>query len=313
MALAWSTFKAIPTLRNYTEAKDWHDHVNPIRGDAHGTRPVGRRDQKWFNIWDKRDAIHVGYGTDPESRQSLVSYHKDGTILVHKRNRWASASDNERLNRLLNSDVRTHQYDVWIGCAWYDGGVKRKGHLPLQCNGQRNWDAAPKTSVFTRDSEGSLVYLNYTYPVTHKPNKVRLKEAIEPLRSFITFAEGLRKLQGSDSLLLDVETRAEFFGWDAPWKDWNGVVHPRAKPAPTLLWGDEAAANREQFFKWATSDDHTDRMRAVVTMSNHDHLKPTLGFLKDMMFRTNPDELLEKTVQTSGTFVTDRYKRYFRG
>jgi hypothetical protein len=80
-----------------------------------------------------------------------------------------------------------------------------------------------------------------------------------------------------------------------------------------LLWGNEAAANREQFFKWATSDDHTDRMRAVVTMSNHDHLKPTLGFLKDMMFRTNPNELLEKTVQTTGTFVTDRYKRYIRG
>ena len=60
MALAWDTYRAIPMLNNYAEAKQHHDNIVPIRGDQHKLRPVGRRDQKWFNIWESKDAIHVG-------------------------------------------------------------------------------------------------------------------------------------------------------------------------------------------------------------------------------------------------------------
>lgn len=71
MAISWDTYYAIPSLKNYTEAKEHHDRVIPIRGDLHNTRPCGRRDQKWFSIWEAEDkSIVVGYGA--RDRKSVV-------------------------------------------------------------------------------------------------------------------------------------------------------------------------------------------------------------------------------------------------
>ena len=313
MALAWSTFVAIPTLRNYAEAKDWHDKVKPIRGDAHGTRPVGRRDQKWFNIWAKQNAIHVGYGTDPEKRQSIVSYHKDGTILVHKQNRWTSASENERLNRLLNSDVRTHQYDTWIGCAWYDGGVKRKGYLPLRHSGSRSWAGPEETSVFTRDAEGSLVYLNYSYPITHKLNRPAVKEALAPYQDFIDFADTVKRLQGG-KYDFSPQVIGEFFGWVEGKTYFNGDPIPRYPDR--LRWAPEKEKVRAQFFAQVTSDDEADRMRAVITIafnSSYSEFRErdgARGFITDLMLRMRAPDLLIAQTHKDGHLVRDRYKSF---
>lgn len=244
MALNYDTLYAIPRLTNYAEAKKWHDDVVPIRGDEHGTRPCGRRDQKWFSIWMRNNDVHVGYGSgELEKRQSLVIYHKDGTITVEKRNRWSSASDNERRNRLLGIEFKTHQYDTWVHCAWYDGGQKRKGYLPVKCNGQRGWDAIPAQSTFVRDSAGDMVFLNYTYPVTHKVDRPAMNQALKPFRSFITFIEGLRKLQGTKHLGFSQETYAEYFGW-ADSLDWHGNRRANVPPPCSMVHPGIAAWRR---------------------------------------------------------------------
>lgn len=310
MALNWKTYNSIPRLYNYAEAKRWHDDVTPIRGDEHKTKPCARRDQKWFSIWMRGKDVHVGYGSGKvEERQSLVIYHSDGTITLEKRNRWSSASDHERRVRLLGTDFRTHQYDTWVRCAWFDGGKKRKGFLPLHCNGQQNWDAVPASSTFVRDKDGDLVFLNYTYPTTHKPNKVRLKEALEPFAPFVQFVEGIRKLQGGHRLEFNEDTRAEYFGWSEG-TNYQGKHYPNS--APQLFWGSEAEVNREQFCRWAMSDDLGDRMKAAITMV-HNSPDKAPAFLRDLLLRERPIELLTEEVHTEGKLVTDRYKRYLRG
>ena len=307
MALGWRTYRSIPRLGNYAEAKRWHDDVAPIRGDEHGTRPVGRRDQKWFSIWMEGGTVHVGYGNGELSkRQTLVAYHPGGTIAIHRRNRWSSASTNERLDRLLGGNFRTHQYDMWVRCNWFDNGTVRNGYLPLKSNGERNWDATDAVSTFVRGEGGELVYLNYTYPVTHKPNKVRLKEAIAPFVPFIQFVENLRKLQGGDYLTFTQETRAEFFGW-ADERDYHGNMRPN--PHPNLYWGDDLVANRQQFLAWAASDALDDRMRAAITMVNNRGTGNTRTFFTDMLLKAD-HSLFDAEVHTDGRLVKDRYKRY---
>lgn len=311
MALNHRTYAAIPRLYNYTDAKRHYDNIAPIRGCAGEARPVGRRDQPWFSIWETDAGIHVGYGRAKElsERQTLVLYSRNGTIQLYKRNRWSSASDHERRERLLGADFRTHQFDTWVRCAWYEGGERRKGYLPLRCNGSTSWKDTPAVSTFVRDETG-LVFLNYTYPVTHKPNKVRLKEALTPYHEFIRFCEGLTKLQGGRKLEITAETKAEFFGW-AEHSDYRGNRY--ANPAPRLYWRGEGAENRAKFYAWAASDDPDDRMKAAITFAQnaYDATKP-VAFLTDLLLRDRHDTLLDKEVHTSGKLVTDRYKRFLR-
>lgn len=326
MALRYNTYFAIPRLANYAEAKAHYDSVKPIRGDDNGTRPAGRRDQKWFNIWMQGQDVHIGYGYADSNnedinhnRTSVVSYSPGGTITIHRRTRYSSASDNERMQRLLNTDVKTHQYSTWVRCAWYDEGEKRKGWLPLNCNNERSWhNATPALSVFTRDAEGSLVFLNYRYPVTHKPNKVRIDEALRPCAQFITFVEGMRKLVGKDGEMFTRDTVIEYFG-SRTYKDWHGVERVMPNNTPILFYGSDVAERQELFFKQVESDDPNDRMLAAITMDGnigprYGRMKPTSprAFLKDLLLTMHGAAMMTPTTHTTGKLVTDRYKRYLR-
>lgn len=314
MALNYKTYYAIPHLPTYADAKKHYDSIKPIRRDPHGTRPVGRRDQKWFHIWMDKDDVHVGYGWTPEHRHTLVSYQPGGTITLHKRNLWNSASDNERRERLLGTTVCTHQYDAWVKCAWYDEGERKTGYLPLRCNGKRGRDAPEQRSVFTRDSDGTLVFINYQYPVVHKPNNVRLKAALEPFRPLLQYADALRRLQGGERLSFEESTKIEMFG-SHTYKRYDGVEVTTASGPHSMDWGDKAEERRKQFTEWAMSSDHEDMLRAVMTLDYT--ARPTSAgprymtdYLKYRLIRDNPRDLLEAHTHKDGRLVTDRYKRY---
>jgi len=307
MALGSSTYWEIPRLDTYAEAKKHYDRVVPIRGDAHSTRPCGRRDQKWFSIWMVGSDVHVGYGSS-DKRESLISYQQAGTITVHKRNRHASASTNERRYRLLGIEFRTHQYDTWVRCDWYDGGARRAGWLPLNCNGERAWNppAGPAKSVFVQDGEGKLVYLNYKYPVTHNPNKVRLEEAMAPFAGFFKFHRAMHKLQGGKHLTFEPGTVAHYFGW-ADRKDYRG--RETTNSPPNIHWGLDVTGMREQFFAWAASGDHDNLMRAAITIGRNDDAREAV---KKLLLQTRSDALLEPTIKTEGRLVRDRCRMYLR-
>ncbi len=88
--------------------------------------------------------MHVGYGNGELSkRQTLVAYHPGGTIAIHRRNRWSSASTNERLDRLLGGNFRTHQYDTWVRCKWFDKTQCAEGIEALKLY-RREWDSDKK-------------------------------------------------------------------------------------------------------------------------------------------------------------------------
>ena len=318
MALTYETYYALPSLRNYQQARDHHDKIKPIRGDAHETRPVGRRDQKWMSIWEdpKDKSIHVGYGARAmETRTPLVSYRPDGGIEVCLAKRWHSAPDNERIQRLLGTSLQTHQYDTWISCHWYDDGVKNNGMLPLLRQPQKDKSDAPTVSKFTRDGDGHLVFVNYKYPRKHKINRERYNEATKPLKPFINYVTGLQKLQGNDRLELSEETKAEYFGW-SPQPDWRGQ-RVANKPPNLNVWPiEQRPAVWQQCVAWMRSDNVDDWMRAAIAMSSvtYDFFgsRSLDAELQERILREDITLFDEEVVKT-GKLVRDKHRRYFLG
>lgn len=312
MALGYNTYYEIPHLPTYADALRQYEDTKPIRGDENETRPCGRRSQPWFSIWrDPADkSIHVGYGRGEIRCRTLVRYHLSGEITVHKRGAYSSASCNERRERLLGTTFRTHQYDTWVKCAWYDEGVKRKGYLPLQSD-KRGYTEVDTVSTFARSADGDLVYLNYKYPNTHKINKPNMKQLRDQMMPFMRFFEGIRKLQGVESPKFSDEVYAEYFGCMDPHPKWGSRNPIPNRPLRNLRWGngEKAQEQRGEFFQWATSEDHDDWMRAALAVSWYGS-EDSYGFITDIMLNYKPNELLVAEVHKEGKLVKDRYRRY---
>lgn len=299
MALNWTTYRAIPQLLTYAAAKDWHDNTKPIRGDEHGTRPCGRRDQKWFSIWEDRGAIHVGYGSGAlDERQKLVTFNGSGSIIVYCHSKHGSASTNERIGQLLNVNVGTYQYDTWIKCAYYDNGTKNFGYQKLATGGPNE---------FVRDGNNHLVFLNYKYPVTHKINRQKMKEVMQPFAPFMQYVEGLRKLNDGYLTISD-ETKLEVF----PPTD-----AIRWAPVPNLRWvnsrlGKTVQEVRAEFFQWVQSEDATDMLKAAVVLHhNCSYRADPLATLREYVLRTYGEAVVDKYEHRDGKLVRDRLRNYF--
>jgi hypothetical protein len=301
MAINWETYRAIPFLHNYTEAKKHHDAITPIRGDENKTRPCGRRNQKWFNIWEAGGAIHVGYGYgELDKRTKMVTFEPSGAIIV-PHTRYRGAATHERLSKLLGETFKTHQYDTWVRCYYYDNGTHKGGWMPLRTD---------TASVFARQGTHGLVYMNYKFPVTHHVNKAKVKEVLSSFVPFLTYMDGMAKLQGRKSPEFSRETIGEVFGWreGGAW-----ATHPAPNSPPNLVWAQDAEQNRDEMFALATSDDPMDKLRAAITLCHNANwgTTPRQAFMEHLM-RMRPDDLFDKREHREGRLVTDRYRRFMR-
>lgn len=331
MAISWDTLSALPRLRSYADAKKHYDNIKPIRGDAHETRPCGRRDQKWFSIWedknyhrDREKPIHIGYGShEHDKRSKVITFHPGGTVDVHRgtdnRYYYPSASTNERMGTILGAQFRTYQYDTWVYCNYYENGTLTAGWMPLgQYNRDPNSNPNPQPASFTFSPKPAnhyhtpvLTMLNYRYPVTHKLNKEHFKEACAPYAHFMQYVRSMTKLAGEDRLPeFSPDTFKEAFGGG------EDVVSHRYS-VPYLRWGSDREANRDMFFQWATSDDHEDQLRALITLGHNspgyrpgwDALKATF---QEYLIRKHKTGVLDQTEHRGGKLVKDRYRRYLR-
>lgn len=299
MAINWETYRSIPFLQDYAAAKKWHDNTKPIRGDAYWTRPVGRRNQKWFSIWEAEGAIHVGYGCgELDKRTKLVTFEPSGSIII-PHTRYRGAATHERLTKMLGETFRTHQYDTWVNCAFFDNGTHRRGWLPLP-------NKQPAT--FMRQGGNDLIFVNYKFPVTHHVDRDKAKEVLRPFVPFLTYMEGLAKLQERAIPEFSNETRAEVFGWrDGP--AWS--QHPAPNSPPNLRWGTDVEQTRADFFDLATSDDHMDKLRAAITLCQSAYWGQSVRqVFMDQLMRHRPNDIFNKVEHRDGRLVKDRYRRY---
>lgn len=312
MALSYSTYYAIPHIKNYHEAKTHYDNVKPIRRDPNNTRPVGRRDQKWFSMVEDptTKAISFGYGWGDTQYRPLATYHPNGGITIQRAGGWMSAADNERVQRLTGARLQTYIYDSWVACAWYDDGVKHKGVLPLR-SGDNALVQVP--SHFVRDEEGTLVFVNYSYPTKHKISKPRVKEALSKFKPFLEYMNGLAKLQGGNYPTFEDETQADYFGW-SDMVDYRGNIQPN-RPPNLEAWPAEGRKPAwDQCVAWMMSDSIDDWMRAGITITERSHKygppKTVAGDVLKRMLSWDKTLFDEEVVKT-GKLVRDRCKYYF--
>ena len=107
MALNWSTYNALPLLRSYSAALEHWEKTIPIRGDADGTKPVGRRDQKWLSIYkrEKDKAVCIGSTWHKGQGRALLEYHPDGRVVIGMQ---ISAACRERILRIAGLNINRH-------------------------------------------------------------------------------------------------------------------------------------------------------------------------------------------------------------
>lgn len=304
MALAYQTYRAIPTLKTYGEALAHHDKVKPIRGREIECRPCGRRDQTFFTIWkDAMDQVHVGYGGNEHGKRTkLVTYHPTGHISLFQR--YRGAATNERLQSLLSVDFVTHQYQTWVRCNFYDNGLHRKGWLPL-----RDGEGGMEASNFVRSSAefNGMTFINYRYPLTHKLNRAAIKEFMTQAEGFVRYASGMVKLAGG-RLDFGYDTLCEAFGTRPNEFDpTRQIVNPR----PNLRWGSDVKQARETLFNWVMSDDPMNMLRALITLNEHTRYgTDPIEALKEYMIRYAPTKYLIPQEHKEGRLVRDKYARF---
>lgn len=313
MALAYDTYYATPRLDTYADAKAHYDKVEPIARDPHNVRPLGKRKQPWITIWQDPNtkAIVAGYGRGELSkRRPLVSWERGGVINIHRNTRFTSAACNERIQRLLGTDVQTHQYGQWIRCAWYDSGVRNMGYLPVLPNvTARDWRSPDQTASFVREASGNLVFLDYTYPVTHTLNKSSLKTHLEPYKGFLGYSRSMAKVFDGKDIIISRETCMELFG--STFSSWTKRDEPNHSGL-NLNYGEEKERDRAIFDEWLRGDDPDNWIRAMVVLDEAYIAKgqPMRERLTAWLLNTRPRDLLETTVHKDGKLVRDRYRRY---
>jgi len=214
--LNWQTIYALPQLRSYDEALKHYNDTTPIRGCEFKMRPVGRRDQKWFNTYKNPDeSISLQYGvggthtyidhnghkqTQDREPHRLITYHPDNTVTLPTAG-FLGAASRERVSRIISAQTGRLDAQDWIHGVSYHDGKEVHGWTPL-------WD---DTKIILPKTTGKAMptVINARLPRTHRINKQRSKELAEQYAAFTAYLTGIGKLCSGE---LDVGDRNKEHG-----------------------------------------------------------------------------------------------------
>lgn len=306
MALGWTTLRALPRLSTYADAVKWEADTKPIRGDKYGTKPLGRRNQKWRFIKREDDDIVVGHGSpaNPHSYDALIRYKPNGEIHLHTY--YPSATNNEVLSNVLGWRVHTYNYATWV--------ETQAGWLPLRKR-NRTWDTTAQTYVYGDEISNVFIQtstpsprrswgydqptmLNPNYPITHHVNRAGARAARQTYAPFSAYCAAMRKLRGDRTSreLLD-EVNAVF-----------GENH-NDRPKSPGYWGWNNEKHTAILHHLMTSDDPEQQYKALVWADycyNNSGV-PLHKLIDRVAFTLNYEQCLTKEIATSGKLVRDRY------
>lgn len=299
----WSTYRALPVLRNYAEALARWEKTIPIRGDKDGTKPAGRRDQKWLSIY-MRDDKAVCVGTAWNKDKPLLAYYPDGRVAIETH---IGASCRERIQRIAGLVIRRKYNEDWVYAKTYVDGEEVIGHYPLQLRYNN-----PRTAVFIlgdTDNKPST-YLNPVPVYKHTINRKAKAEVMERYKPFMSYMEAMAKLSATepDNSPWYKETRDNP---RLPTLDHDGrkalglSVH-------SLRWSPEGPP---EFIRLVESGETESWYKAMVWLSAG-HWRKLLSEARldvtHMMYGQHRDTLFTKTRVDAGKLVYDRYGQYFR-
>jgi len=305
--LNWRTFNALPVLRSYAAALRHFENVVPIRGDADGTKPVGRRDQKWLAIYMREDkTICIGNTWHKEKQKALLAYHPDGRVVIEN---GIGASCRERIHRIAGLNIKRYNNEDWVHAISHVDGKEVVGQYPLNLhyNNQRN-------AVFILGENQTPIYLNPVPVYKHTINRQEKAKLTKQYQPFMQYVEAMAKLSADptqynqwskesvDNPRLPAITREE--------RDALGIP---AKYLYTRYSSDSEGV--EQFLTLVDSGDTESWYKAMVWLQVG-HWKILLGEARQkfthIVHHAHRDVLFTKVRVDAGVAVRDRYAQYFR-
>lgn len=298
--LNWSTYNALPVLRSYTAAlKRWEETV-PIRGDADGTKPIGRRDQKFFSIWKRDDkAVCIGYSYWRDKGKALLAYYPDGRVAIEQN---IGASCRERIQRIAGLNIQRKSGEDWVAAAAYQDGEEVIGHYPLQLRYN-----SPRKATFILHENRVPTYLNPVPVYKHVLNRKAKAEIMPRFKPFMDYVEAMAKLSVND---------ADISPWTKESRD-----NPRLPTATIDERREMGMPNRWEaewqlgFIKLVESGE-TENWYKAMTWLSAGHWRLLLNEAKLTVMHTvhkeYRDVLFTKVRADAGKMVYDRYGQYFR-
>jgi len=300
--LNYRTYGALPVLRSYAKALEHFNKVEPIRGDADGTKPAGRRDQKWLAIYKRDDkAVCVGSTWHKGQGKAMLEYHPDGRVVIGMQ---ISASCRERIHRIAGLSINRRYNEDWVHAVSYVDGEEVIGEYPLNLRHK-----GPRKATFILNENKTPIYLNPVPTYKHIMNRQKKAEIMPRFKPFLTYVEAIAKLSA---------TETQFSQWSKESRDNPRLPQLEYDERKELLAG---MPNRwtvdgpQQFTKLVESGDTDNWYKAMIWMSNG-HWRLLLNEAKlstmHMMHEHYRDELFTKEREEAGKCAYDRYGRYFR-
>ena len=303
--LNWKTYGALPQLRSYAAALKHFETVKPIRGDANGTKPAGRRDQKWLAIYMRGDkAVCIGSMWNKE--KALLAYYPDGRVAIEQQ---LSASCRERILRIAGLNIQRKNNEDWVAAVAHVDGSEVLGHYPLKL--KYNSD---RKAVFILRENATAIYLNPVPVYKHTLNRKVKAEIMPRYKPFMDYMEAMAKLSADPT---------QFSQWDK-----ESMDNPRI-PMVTLDQRDALGIPNKHLY--TRYNNHQDTLRQFLTLGDRgdtengsktmvwrevDYWKLLLNEAKTsfmhVVHRHNRDALFTKVRAEAGKMVYDRYAQYFK-
>jgi hypothetical protein len=301
--LNWSTYQSLPPLRSYAAALEHWEKTIPIRGDVDGTKPVGRRDQKWLAIYvrDTDKAVCIGSTWNKDRQKALLAYHPDGRVAIEQH---ISASCRERIQRIAGLNINRHYNEDWVHALSHVDGEEVIGLYPLKIRYNN-----PRKAVFILRPHDTPIYLNPVPTYKHTINRQEKAKLTKQYKPFLDYVEAMSKLSADPT---------QFSQWSKESMDNPRLPVADYEQRKVLLvgmpnrWADEGA---QEFTKLIDSGDAESWYKAMIWLSNG-HWRKLLSEAKTdithMVHQQHRDVLFTKERVDAGKCVQDRYGRYFR-
>lgn len=185
--MAYSTYQTLrkyPQLRSYQEAADHEFDTKPMNKSSRryaGTKPLGPRKQPWMQIKRAGEDILI-----QRMGETMAVYRPNGEIVIHPQADY----EKDIVSHVTGIALSKHDGRTWVRAMapGADGGDVW-GVWPLRTEGEE-W------SVFRRDSDGVMRYVNPLYPTKYVINRKAMNAARAKHADFRTYAHGMIKLMG---------------------------------------------------------------------------------------------------------------------
>ena len=304
--LNWSTYNAMPVLKSYQQALEHFEKVKPIRGDANATKPVGRRDQKFFAIWKRGTdkAVCIGYSWhNREDGKALLAYYPDGRVVIEK---GISATCRERIQRIAGLNIERRYNEDWVHAVAHVDGEEVIGQYPLKLthNGSRK-------ATFILRENATPIYLNPTPTYRHTINRKAKADIMPRFKPFIDYVEVMSKLSADETQYSPWSTESR----DNPRLPSGTIDERTAMGLPnhgSLRWSHDKVP---EFLSLVESGETESWYKAMLWMtigSWRKLLNEAKLDVMHMVHRQYRDVLFVKERVAAGKCVQDRYGQYFR-